>query len=283
MSNVSLSDLIRSMALSFPAVPSKWTSGYLEKSRERQKRRLSGLKTRISGVTDGRVMPDKDDITIGSGRQFEKLAILFVDICGFSSRPNWAPEDQLKMLATLNVFMAEMLSIVRDFGGTYEKNTGDGLMAYFGEGGKTDKDRVRPAVEAAVVMHYINDHLITPTFLEAGWPKITFRIGIEAGPVTIARVGIHGNNSSLVAIGTPANIACKLMNQIPEGGICIGHNVYLDLPDNWAAHCRRCETLSGFVYIESQVPYDSWELNHRLTAPPLDRFSSMLGGLANGR
>jgi adenylate cyclase len=82
------------------------------------------------------------------------LAVLFLDICGFSSRPNWTPQEQNTVLGIMNVFMAEMLSIVNDFGGTCEKNTGDGLMAYFGENGTAEAERVKPAVEAALIMHY---------------------------------------------------------------------------------------------------------------------------------
>jgi adenylate cyclase len=247
-------------------VPGRWTRRYRDDIIERGNRRIQVLNDRIRGITEGRVMPDRDQVTIGSGRRFD-LAVLFLDICGFSSRPNWTPEEQGQMLAVMNIFMAEMLNIVRDFGGTYEKNTGDGLMAYFGEQGATPADRVRPAVEAAVVMHYVNDRLMTPWFSDQGLPPIAFRIGIDVGPVTIARVGLHGENSSIVAIGTTANVACKLMNRIPDGGICIGQQVYANLPAGWQTACRRCPEPSGFVYTLTQAPYEAWELNHRLAAP----------------
>jgi class 3 adenylate cyclase len=169
----------------------------------------------------------------------------------------------------MNVFMAEMLSIVHDFGGTYEKNTGDGLMAYFGEGETTDSARVKPAVEAALTMHFFNDQLFTPWLKGEGRRPISFRVGIDHGPVTIARVGIRGEKSSRVAIGTTANLACKLMNRIPNGGVCIGQNIYRNLPHNWAQTCRQCDQLTGFVYVATQAPYPAWELNHRLTTPIL--------------
>ena len=56
--------------------------------------------------------------------------------------------------------MGEMLTVVRDCGGTFEKNTGDGLMAYFGEGARSTAEVVEPAVEAAITMHYLNDNLL---------------------------------------------------------------------------------------------------------------------------
>jgi adenylate cyclase len=246
--------------------PSKWTKRYREEIVARGNRRIEGLDDRMNGITDGRVMPDRDDITIGSGKHFN-LSVLFLDICNFSSRPNWTNEEQISVLRIMNVFMAEMLSIVKDFSGTFEKNTGDGLMAYFGEGGISTAERVKAAVEAATVMHFFNDQLCTPWLKKENVPPLHFRIGIDDGPVTIARVGIGGESSSRVAIGTPANIACKLMNLIPNGGVCIGDVVYQNLPNGWAGSCQSSARNSGFIYVKSQQPYLAWELNYRLTEP----------------
>jgi adenylate cyclase len=254
--------------LTAPEWPSKWNRGYRDKIVSRSRRRISVLQDRIHGITAGRVMPDRDDLTIGSGKRFE-LAVLFLDLCRFSARPNWTSVEQDVILGIMNVFMAEMLSIVKDFGGTYEKNTGDGLMAYFGEGVSTTAERVRPAVEAAVIMHHFNDHLLTPWLEEQKIETLSFRIGIDVGPVTIARVGIKGEESSRVAIGTTANIASKLMNRIPDGGICVGDEVYRHLPRNWSQTCWRCAEDSGFVYVATQAPYPAWELRHRLMEPLL--------------
>lgn len=251
---------------SIPGTPSKWSKKYVSDIIERCDKRINVLGDRISGVTTGRVMPDLEQVTIGSGKHF-RLAVLFLDICGFSARPNWTEEEQKQVLSMMNIFMAEMLNVVRDFGGTYEKNTGDGLMSYFGEGATNDFERIKPAVEAAVIMHYINDKLMTPWFNTKGWEPVRFRIGIDVGPTTIARVGLRGSESSIVAIGTTANIACKLMNLIPNGGICIGHEVYTNLPHNWAGTCNACQRDTGFEYRIGQRPYLAWELTHRLESP----------------
>jgi class 3 adenylate cyclase len=224
------------------------------------------LEDRIGGVTQGRVMPDLEQVTIGSAKQF-RLAVLFLDICHSSQWLNWTPEEQKNVLRIMNIFMAEMINIVSDFSGQFEKNTGDGLMAYFGHDVTSDADKVKPAVEAATVMHYINDTYISPFLGQNHLWKIPFRVGIDLGPVTIARVGIRGQGNSIVAIGTAANIACKLMNIIPEGGICIGHEVYEHLPNSWSTACSRSDKPSGFVYVQTQAPYPAWILNYRLTAP----------------
>ena len=95
------------------------------------------LEDRVDASTEGRVIPEEDQLAIGEGKHFPELAVLFLDICGFSNLPNWTTEEQKTILKTLNLFMGEMLAIVRDFGGIFEKNTGDGLMAYFGEGSRS--------------------------------------------------------------------------------------------------------------------------------------------------
>ena len=246
--------------------PSTWTLNYHKSIIARGNRRLKVMGDRINGITTGRVMPDRDDITIGSGRKFE-VAVLFLDICGFSSRPNWTHSEQNEVLQMMNLFMAEMLSVVKDFGGTYEKNTGDGLMAYFGEDADSEAESVKAAVEAALVMHYFNDEILTPYLKARCRTPLSFRIGIDHGPVTIARVGIRGEMSSRVAIGTAANIACKLMNLIPDGGICVGDRTRENLPGGLAYLCKRCEDPSGFIYIETQTPYGAWKLEHRLSRP----------------
>ena len=257
---------ILAASYNLPGVPSRWSNRYITEIIERCDKRIDVLQDRIEGVAAGRVMPDLDQVTIGSGKHFN-LAVLFLDICGFSSRPNWTQEEQKHVLRFMNIFMAEMLNVVRDFGGTYEKNTGDGLMAYFGDGVGTDAERVQPAVEAALVMHYINDQLMTPWFQKKQIEPARFRVGIDVGPTTIARVGLRGDNNSIVAIGTTANVACKLMNLIPNGGICVGHQVHENLPHNWAQTCRQCDQPTGFVYRVTGNPYTAWELNHRLTQP----------------
>jgi adenylate cyclase len=253
----------------WPTNPSRWTKAFEKRMVTRLAKRLEVLDERINGVVQGRTVPDLDEVSIGSGSQC-RLAILFLDICGFSELPNWFPTEQKQVLALMNLFMAEMISIVREFEGRFEKNTGDGLMAYFGEGAKEDTDRVKPAVEAATVMHYFNDQVLSPFLESRNVPRLRFRIGIDVGPVTLARVGVKSAESdynSIVAIGTTANVACKLMNLIPDGGICIGEYAYRSLPNNWAMRSTKSERATTFFYIATQQPYPGWVLNYRLSQP----------------
>jgi adenylate cyclase len=157
-----------------------------------------------------------------------KLAVLFLDICKFSQIPSYDEADQDNVLRVLNLFMAEMLYVIRAHQGEFEKNTGDGLMAYFK--GPTLEESVRMAAEAAVTMHCYNDQVISPRLKGINLPEIKFRVGIEVGLVTLAKVGVRGDHNSIVAIGNTPNIACRLMKLIPDGGIVLGNHAQFNLP-----------------------------------------------------
>jgi class 3 adenylate cyclase len=258
-----LADILR---LYSATAPQKWTPAYVDQVITRTNTRIRNLRDRTVDLPQGRASPELDQVAIGSGKHY-MLAVLFLDICGFSSWPSSDHPEQATVLRVMNVFMAEMMNIVRDFGGMFEKNTGDGLMAYFGADSDDGATAVRQAVEAAVVMHAANDGLLSPWLVKQGFYPVIFRVGINYGEVTIGKVGVPGGLNSFVAIGTPANVACKIMRLIPDGGICIGNEVYRQLPVGWDAWCVRIPAATGFVYKQTGAPYAAWQLNYRLALP----------------
>jgi len=246
-----------------------WNKEYLDKIIERTNKRISSLNQRLLEVKQGEQMPVEDQVTIGSGRQTE-VAILFVDICGYSSWFNDSYDAQKFVLAVMNIFMAEMMNIVRDHKGEFEKNTGDGLMAYFGCENDKPNDCVTSAIQAGLTMHYFNDHLLTPYIKRQGYNEgVTFRIGIDYGKVTIGRVGIPGGMNSFVAIGTTANIACKLLKVAGPGEIIIGQHVKDKLPVSWHQYCQFLPKTTGFVYILNNSPYWAYKYTGRWRHPQI--------------
>lgn len=142
------------------------------------------------------------------------MAIVFLDICDFSDRPSETLAEQELLLRVFNLFFTELIRIAEDYGGTVEKNTGDGLMAYFEEGGgDPPEDACKRAVAAALTMFYAKDKLINPLLSNSNIQPIVFRMGVDYGPVTVADVGAARRFRSLVAIGTTANVASKMLNR----------------------------------------------------------------------
>ncbi len=129
---------------------------------DRIKGTIRNLQARTDQTTKGRQVPDEDSLLIGGGKQLN-LAVLFLDICGFTGWKSDSFEDQNDILTIFNLFMTEMVGICNDYSATVEKNTGDGLMAYFeGEGDQKDNSACESAVAAALTMFYTASRVINP-------------------------------------------------------------------------------------------------------------------------
>jgi class 3 adenylate cyclase len=256
-----------------PEQPSATTYTQIRQAEERFEKRLEKLRD-VLPIRSGRVVPADDDLPIGDARRL-RLAVLFLDICGFSNIQSFNENDQDQVLKILNLFMAEMLQIVRSLGGDFEKNTGDGLMAYVKDG--PESECTQRAVDAAVTMHCYNDQVISPRLKKIGLPEIRFRVGIETGLVTIANVGVRGDHHSLVAIGNVPNIACKLMKLIPSGGIVLGNYTRNLLSTDWQRETISVGPLPGYVIGDTTTPYPAWELKYR--APNSVNWALALSGI----
>ena len=198
-----------------------------------QRERVEQLRKKIADrptIGDGRLVPADDDLAIGDGRRLW-MAVMFIDICGFSSRGMETLAEQDLMLRVLNLFFTEMTKVAEEYGGSVEKNTGDGLLVYF------------------------NDNEGTPP--ENGSKKaIEFRVSIDYGAVTIARLGAAKRFNSNAAIGTTANFASKMLAYAKAGEIVVGESARAQLPLDW----QRSWTVpiadqTGWVYRKDSTPY----------------------------
>jgi class 3 adenylate cyclase len=133
------------------------------------------------------------------------MAVLFLDICGFSKMNSFSAAEQERVLQVSNLFIAEMLTVLKTRAGHFEKNTGDGLMGYF--------------------------------------------------------------EGALVAIGNPANSACKAMSLIPGGGIVLGDKAQKLLPEDLRGRTMRLGQIAGYVYEKTSEIYCGWELTYRVAQP----------------
>jgi adenylate cyclase len=231
-----------------------------------QSTRVKELRDKINARTtisaSGRVVPEDDDLAIGEGRRLQ-LAVMFLDISRFSVRDSSTAEQQSMMLRVLNLFFTEMMKIAEDYEGTVEKNTGDGLMAYFDDSG--DVAASKRAVTCAMTMMRANDRLISPILQgTAGTAPIEFRISIDYGPVTIARLGAAQRFNAYVAIGATANFASKMLAQAKPGEIVLGADAVKQLPLDWRTKYAEIATTStGWSYQPSGTSYNLYRYTAR--------------------
>jgi adenylate cyclase len=224
-----------------------------------QKDRIEQLRKNIASrpkIGDGRVVPEDESLSIGDGRRLS-MAVMYLDICEFSSRGMATLEDQDLMLRVLNLYFTEMIRIAEEYGGNVEKNTGDGLLIYFndGEGMPTELGPKR-AVACALTMFATTKHLINPIVVVSGVKQIDFRISIDYGQVTIARIGAPKRFNANTAIGNTANFASKMLRFAKAGEIVLGESAKHCLPFDWQIRWTTpVVEPTGWLNIEDNSPY----------------------------
>ncbi len=228
--------------------------------------RVMKLREKISATAPtqaGRVVPDDEDLAIGEGRRLS-MAVLFLDISGFSARSSETEQEQSLLLKVLNLFFTEMIKIAEEYGGTVEKNTGDGLMAYFEDrASEPSETGSKRAVACALTMLTANEHLIQPILRATPVPDIQFRVSIDHGMVTVARLGAARRFNANVAIGATANFACKMLKFAQAGDIVLGESARNQLPLGWYQFTELMAVSTGWRYIKTGAPYPLYKYNGR--------------------
>lgn len=188
--------------------------------RSQVQEQASKVEERLDHITDSYSMPELADMSLHSTKQFD-LGIVFVDINGFTGYTSRNADKEV--LFMLNLFVPEVMEIVRGFDGHFEKNTGDGIMAYFGAG-EDDQTTAGTILEYISAVKYATANEINPVLEERGIEPITISAGATMGRTYISRIGVHSMNRR-TAVSTSANVASKLEAASGNNEYYIGHRI----------------------------------------------------------
>lgn len=235
---------------------------YMTRITNRVVRDLTQLYARTSPVRDGLRVPDSGTMPIGTGKRM-KATILFLDICGFSDLPSEEPDEQGSILQSISLLFSEFIRIIEDFGGTVEKNTGDGLMAYFSGSPDFNWQHEVRALVASLYMLKASEQDIQPIFELSQVPPLPIRITLNTGNITIAEVGAKGRFRGIVAVGTAANVASKMLKVAKKGDLLVGWNVVPNLPPELARHLNLHSYSDQFTFRSSGLPYPYFTFSGR--------------------
>jgi len=237
------------------------------------------LLRRLDAVAEGRVAPAIDDIIIGSGRKVSACA-LFFDIRGFTQLTSSDDPVTLKRtLFLLNCVIPAVMRVLYRYGAYVEKNTGDGLMAVLGV--DTDAQVTsRNALDACAEIFYVLHHLVNPVLIAQGVPPVDARIGIDMGPMLLARIGLPTGSSahersSLTAVGPAANRACKLQGLAGTNEIWCGDSIQRSAPmDKLNLFADVTPADWNWQYTGTAAQYRCWRYDGVVDDP----FATLLGG-----
>ena len=157
---------------------------------------------------------------LGLGGKTRVIAVLFVDIRGFTSlSEKMEPE---KVVAVLNEYLTLTSQCIRGNRGTLDKFIGDCTMAIWGAPLRCD-DPVWHACKAAMDMVRLSRQLEDSLRAQYG-AEIRFGVGIHYGPAVVGNIGAP-ERLDYTAIGDTVNTASRLEANAPPGKIYISRRV----------------------------------------------------------
>lgn len=211
---------------------------YLKSRSADRNGRLTSRLDEISGMVD---VPDKEEILIGSARETRGV-VLFADLVASTRLAQRYSSENEKMLATLNLLLPTLMDAVHYFTGEFEKNTGDGVLAYFGMGSDASEEyATTSAVASAYAMLWAVSNVVNPALEERGLQTVQITVGADLGDVLLARIGLHRvrNVTPMVAVGLVANRASKIQGTAKPAQARFGEDLFNALPREWKSYLDR--------------------------------------------
>ncbi|MBN1887014.1 MAG: tetratricopeptide repeat protein [Thermoflexales bacterium] len=149
----------------------------------------------------------------------KQVTVLFADMSGFTTMSETLDIEQVTEI--MNALWARLDGVIAAHGGRVDKHIGDCVMALWGAHLAHEDDAER-AVRAALEMQQEVAHRKLP--IPPSWQSgISIRIGINSGPVLMGEVGTLGE---FTAMGDTVNLASRLEEAAPVGGVLISHATY---------------------------------------------------------
>lgn len=168
----------------------------------------------------------KGDFHIELGGENRDIAVLFVDIRGFTTMSEVLTPEQV--VEILNQYLSLTTNAIFKNRGTLDKFVGDATMAVFNSPFDLD-DYVFRAVCAAMDIVEGGKALEDKLLKEFG-RTVGFGVGVNCGPAVVGNVGCEFR-MDFTAIGDTVNTAARLEANAKKGQVLISDAVYERLKD----------------------------------------------------
>jgi adenylate cyclase len=185
---------------------------YFVERLERQRTRRT-FEQYVSKDVVQEILDNPDTYLNAMGGTRQPVTCLFSDVRGFTTMSEGA--DPAKLVAQINEYFEEMVTIVFSEDGSLDKFIGDGMMALWGriltKGVEQDAQH---AVAAALAMKSALARL-NSDWKQRGMMELAFGIGINHGEVLVGNIGAVARRE-LSVIGDAVNLASRLESLTKE-------------------------------------------------------------------
>jgi len=154
-----------------------------------------------------------------AGLQRRQLTMLFADVVGSTAMAQGLDaEDTLDVLSGA---LRRMAAVVEAHQGRVLRFTGDGVKAAFGTDEAREDDPTR-AVRAGLAILRAGREQADAARLAHGFADFAVRVGVHTGDVALG-AGVEADNT---AMGAAVNIAARMEQSAPPGGLRISHDTF---------------------------------------------------------
>src|SRR5256714_6884103 len=194
------------------------------------------------------------------------ITAIFVDLVGSTARSeNLDPEDVKSLVAP---YHARVRGELEAHGGTFEKFSGDAILALFGTP-KAHEDDPERAIRAALAV----GRGIAELNEEDEWLDLHTRIGIHTGEALVM-LGANPGEGEWSAAGDVLNTAARIQSAAPVDGILVSRTTYLATNDVFAFEAAEAIQAKG-----KSEPVEVWVVAGELdeVAPEQRRETEFVG------
>ena len=168
----------------------------------------------------------KGDFQIKLGGENRDIAVLFVDIRGFTTMSEVLSPEQV--VEILNHYLALTTEAIFKNKGTLDKFVGDATMAVFNSPFDLDDYEFRAVCAAMDIVE--KGVALETELMEKYGRTVGFGVGVNCGPAVVGNVGCE-NRMDFTAIGDTVNTAARLESNAKKGQVLISDTVYERVKD----------------------------------------------------
>lgn len=183
-----------------------------------------------------KLLQEPDQVRLGG--QLQEVTVLFCDLEGFTAySERSSPEN---VLATLNQYLAVIVSVIQSYAGTVNKFIGDGVMALYNTPlSQTDHAlrAVRTALQIRESLHEFADQLEAEQ-------RMLINVGIHTGQAVVGNIGTP-QMMEFTAIGDAVNLAARLQGLAVGGRILISEATWKLVSTNLLANPMGPQTVKN--------------------------------------
>lgn len=175
------------------------------------------------------------------------VTAIFVDLVGSTARAEQLDVEDVKALVA--PYHARVRSELEGHGGTFEKFSGDAILALFGTP-KAHEDDPERAIRAALAVRTGIEELN----VEDEWLDLHIRIGIHTGEALVM-LGARPSEGEWSAAGDVLNTAARIQSAAPSDGILVSRTTYRATQDAFAFSAAEPIQAKG-----KAEPVEVWEV-----------------------